>query len=301
MALAVVGAIWAIVAQWQSFSAALFAMSPWAVLAALLASFAYVYVTMLSWRALLQGSGEAVPPSDASRIFFTSQVAKYLPGGVWNFVAAAEAGVAHKVSRRRSLIVLLMSMIVSILSGTVFTLLAIALGPSDVRTHYSWALVFLPIICVFLFPAVLNRLVSFGLRILKQDPLEKPLTWATLARTTAWSALAWITSGLQVWVIMVALGVEATPATFALATGGYALAWTIGFLVFFVPAGLGVREVVLAAVLAGYLTQGTALLVILLSRVLLTVADLGWGLGAYALHLMRGGFSDSGGHVKGGE
>jgi uncharacterized membrane protein YbhN (UPF0104 family) len=83
--------------------------------------------------------------------------------------------------------------------------------------------------------------------------------------------------------MLTAMGMEATVGTFLLATGGYALAWTVGFLVFFIPAGIGVREVVLGAVLSGYLAQGSVLAVILLSRVFLTTADLGWGIGASLL------------------
>lgn len=278
MVIAVVAAIWAVIRQWDSFVTALSQLSWWSASLATIASFAYVYLTMLSWRSLLNGLGQPVSTRAASTIFFTSQVAKYLPGGVWNFVAAAEAGVEHQISRRRSVTVLLTSMLVSILSGMVFAVLTLLVGPGGVRTDYGWTAVFLPILAVLLAPPVLNRLIGLLLRMTRREPLETQLTWKHLGIAVLWSFAAWLLSGFQVWLILTAMGMEATIGSFLLATGGYALAWTVGFLVFFVPAGVGIREVVLGAVLAGHLGQGAVLAVILLSRILLTLADIGWGL-----------------------
>ena len=64
----------------------------------------------------------------------------------------------------------------------------------------------------------------------------------------------------------------------SLVTGGYALAWTVGFVVVIAPAGAGAREVALAAVLAPVAAvRRLGPVVVLLSRVLFTVVDLGFG------------------------
>lgn len=278
MVFALVAALWAVIDQWDAFVTALQQLAWWSAALAVLSSFGYVFLTMLSWRALLNGLGRPVGARAAATVFFTSQVAKYLPGGVWNFVAAAEAGVEHQVSRRRSLTVLLTSMLVSILTGLVFAVLTLAVGPGGVRDDYGWTAVFLPVLAVLLAPPVLNRLIDVLLRLAKREPLETRLTWGALGAAVLWSFAAWLLAGLQVWLLLTAMGMDADVGSFLLATGGYALAWTVGFLVFFVPAGIGVREVVLGAVLAGHLGQGAVLAVILLSRILLTIADIGWGL-----------------------
>lgn len=66
--------------------------------------------------------------------------------------------------------------------------------------------------------------------------------------------------------------------TLLLCIGGYAMAWSVGFLVIFVPAGAGVREVILAVVLGGSLAAGEVLVVVILSRLVLTIADVALGL-----------------------
>jgi uncharacterized membrane protein YbhN (UPF0104 family) len=68
-------------------------------------------------------------------------------------------------------------------------------------------------------------------------------------------------------------------------TSSYALAWSVGFLgaalvVVAAPAGLGFREVALFATLSGVVPSSAAALVVLLSRVLMTLGDLAWAVAA---------------------
>ena len=73
-----------------------------------------------------------------------------------------------------------------------------------------------------------------------------------------------------------------------LATGGYALAWTVGFLFVIAPAGAGVRELALVAALAPVVDRPAALAVALLSRVLMTLGDLVLGAGGAAVRPRNG-------------
>ncbi len=69
---------------------------------------------------------------------------------------------------------------------------------------------------------------------------------------------------------------SARPAgtTALLALGGFAFAWSVGFLVVFVPAGAGVRDVLLVALLSPVIGVGGGTAVALVSRVLTTAGDM---------------------------
>ena len=97
---------------------------------------------------------------------------------------------------------------------------------------------------------------------------------SSMALASAWALGAWVAAGTQVWLLAVPLGAPATWRTVALAVGGYALAWAIALVVVVAPAGAGAREVALAAVLSPVLDRGAVVVVVLLSRVLFSVADL---------------------------
>jgi glycosyltransferase 2 family protein len=69
------------------------------------------------------------------------------------------------------------------------------------------------------------------------------------------------------------LGVPAQRAL-PLAVGAFAIAWCAGPIVMIAPAGAGVRELALVALLAPVLDPAAALVVALVSRLFLTIADL---------------------------
>ncbi|PFG38680.1 hypothetical protein ATJ97_1166 [Georgenia soli] len=282
VAVALGAAVWAVVGQWEQVSAALASIPPTTVAFSLAVGVGYVFVTMMSWRAVLHDMGSALTVREASGLFFVSQLGKYLPGGVWNFLAAAEMGTDLRIPRRRSISVMMVAILVSIVTAMILAAAALAVGPAELAGEYGWVAWFLPVLVLLLVPPVLNRLLSVALRLTRRPPLEKPVSVRGVAASALWALLGWVLAGVQVWLVISALGAPRSLETFALAAGGYALAWTIGFVVVVVPAGVGVREAVLAVALAGHLGAGSVVVTVLLSRVLLTAADFLLGLVASA-------------------
>lgn len=285
--IALAGGVWAVVSRWEEIVQALSAMSLAPVVGAGLCSLVYVVLTMAAWRALLADMGTPLAARPALAVFFVSQLGKYLPGGVWNILAAAELGADHRIPRRRSVSVMTVSLAVSIATGLALAAATLPFAPWQTAATYSWAVLTLPVLLVILAPPVLNRLLALALRVVRRPALEHPISWRGLLVCTAWTLLAWGVAGVQVWLLAISTGMMASPATAMLCIGGYAMAWSVGFLIVFVPAGAGVRETVLALVLAGSLSGGGAVTVVLLSRVLLTAADL--GLGGFGVLLSRSG------------
>lgn len=235
---------------------------------------AYVWCTLLAWRAVLANLGSPLSLRTAVTVFGISQLGKYVPGGVWNIVAAAEIGAGHHVPRSRSAASMLVAVAVSVASGAAVGAVALPFLSAGALGAWSWMVWVAPAVVVALAPPVLNRLIGLAVRVSGRGALEHPMTWGGLGRAAAWSVAGWLVAGLQLWVLCTALGLPPTARTFALATGGWALAWTAGFLFVVAPAGAGVREVVLAAVLAGVLSGPAAALAVLVSRVALTLVDL---------------------------
>lgn len=285
---ALAAAVYAVVTQWDSIVAAASGLSPWALAGSLVASIVYVLLTMMAWRALLADMGTRLPIAPSFSVFFVSQLGKYLPGGVWNILAAAEMGADHKIPRRRSVSVMLVTVVVSIVTGLGLAVATMPFAPSALASSYGWTVLALPVFLIMLLPPVLNRLLAVALRVTGRPPLERPISWGGLAVCVIWTLLSWVVAGLQVWLLASGLGMAASASTFALCVGGYAMAWTVGFLVIFVPAGAGVREAVLAIVLAGALSRGGVVAVVLLSRVVLTAADLLMGGAGLALARLHG-------------
>lgn len=272
---AVAAAVVAVVLERDAVGAALRQTSWEAVLLALALSVLTVFLAALSWRAVSAGLGAPLGVRDASVVYLVGQVGKYLPGGVWNLVASAELARDRGIERRRTIGTMLVAALVSAAMGGLLVLLTLpgaAGGPLAERAWLAWSA---PLVVLAVLPKVLNRLLAVLLRLTRQAPVRERIGGGAVLVSALWALASWVAIGLQVLVLAVAVGGDPGMPLLRLSVGGYALAWVVGFVLVFLPAGVGAREAVLALALAPALGTGGALVVVLLCRVLLTVADLG--------------------------
>lgn len=259
--------------QWPEVSAAIGEVPVWALASAVLAAATAVTISGEQQRSLLAALGHRVQPAPWFRVFFLAQLGKYVPGTAWAYVAQMELARRKGIQRVTSVIAILLGAGLTVLLA--FVLGALVHDSLDaVPTWVQWLVVGASALGLVVLvarpsivPAVLRRapgrLRDLGLANARLDSLVRP---------TVWSALAWVAYGVHLWVLTVPMGLPAL-AGFPTAVGAFALAWVVGFLVVFVPAGVGVREAVLVAVLAPFITAPGALAAAVLSRFLIIVAE----------------------------
>jgi uncharacterized membrane protein YbhN (UPF0104 family) len=253
----------------------------WLLLAAL-ATGANLVLTGLAWRAVLADLGSVLPYPAAARVFFVGQVGKYVPGSLWPVLVQAELGRNHGVPRRRSAAATVVLILLSVLSALLVVIGTLPFVPAVAESGFGWTLVLVVPLIVLLHPRVLGRVLDRALRLIGRPPLGVWTSPRGTAIALGWALGSWACAGLQVWCLAISLGAPRAWHTLALTIGGYALAWAFGLVVVVAPAGAGAREVALAALLSGTLDPGAVVVVVLLSRVLFTAADLslaGLGLG----------------------
>jgi len=262
---------YAIAKQWGGIEHALGRIGLPISIAALIAVLAALFASMKSWQVLLAGLGSPLPIPVASRVVFLGQLGKYLPGSVWPILAQMELGTTYRVPRHRSASVAVLAMLLSLLTGLLIA--AVTLPFVADSTPYLWAFVAVPLLVACLHPRVLNPLLDRLLKLARRPGLEQPLSGRVLASALAWCLVAWLFNGLQIWLLASRVGAPLGTAAL-LAVGGFAFAWSVGFLVVFAPAGVGVREVLLVTLLTPAVGAGAATAVALVSRVVTTASDL---------------------------
>jgi uncharacterized membrane protein YbhN (UPF0104 family) len=285
-ALAVIVIAWAVVKQWGTVSASI-ADVGWGriAIATGLALLALAFNT-LSWRTVMASVGLDAPLREASGVFLVSQAGKYVPGAVWPVVAQAQFAREHGVTRSRAAVGSLVAMAVGVVMAAVVGAFALTFfSPGSILTYW-WALLLAAALAATLIPAVLTRLLTVALRVLRRDGDVPSIGGKALAVSAAWSALNWAALGAQAWVLLAALG--GSDATYGLAAGAFALAWLVGFVIVLAPAGLGARDGALVVLLGAVVTQPQALALAVLSRFAMTLADaIGLGLGGLARRSRR--------------
>jgi uncharacterized membrane protein YbhN (UPF0104 family) len=237
---------------------------------------------MLAWRALLADLGSPLPVLVAARVTFVSQLGKYVPGAIWSFAAHVELGHDYQVPRHRGAASVLMALAVAAGTGLLIATAILPLAAPGAASRYWLALAAVPLIAVCLLPKVMHRLLNIALRVARQQPLERPVSWRGLGIALTWTLVAWVLLGLQIWFLLADV-TSGGLRIWLIGFGAYALACTLALLVVVAPNGIGAREVVLVATLAPILPSSAALAIALVARIVTTFSDLAWGAFGLAL------------------
>ncbi len=231
---------------------------------------------MLAWRRLLADLGSKLSVPVAARVTFMAQLGKYVPGAIWSFAAHVELGHDYDVPRRRGAASVIIALAVAIATGLLIAAAILPLASPAAARRYLIFLAVVPVIAVCLAPPILHRLLSFVLKLIKQEPLDQPISWRGLAAVLGWTVAGWLLLGLQVWLVLADIAKDGVRSVL-ISVGAYALACSLALLLVVFPGGIGAREVILVAALAPVLPHGAALAVALVARVVTTVSDLAWG------------------------
>jgi uncharacterized membrane protein YbhN (UPF0104 family) len=264
---------YAVARDWSAIRAGLDRLTAPALAASLGCVLLALLAGLMQWRAVLADLGSRLPVRAAARVFFLGQLGKYLPGSVWAALGQMELAKALHVPRRRSAATYAITMLTTLIAAVVVAAVLLPFVEPGKLHDYIWVLLAAPIGLVALLPPVLRPLLAAVFKLLRQPPPEHPVTGRGTAVAFGWAVAGWLGYGLQIWVLADALG-AASGRGFAASVGGFALAWSVGFLVLFAPAGAGAREATLVVLLSPVLSADTALLVALVSRLLMTAADL---------------------------
>jgi glycosyltransferase 2 family protein len=244
-----------------------------------------IYASFLCWRAVLTDLGSPLPLGGGMRVFFLGQLGKYLPGSLWPLLAQMELGRDYKVPRRSSGAAVAIFLLLILGTGLLVAAIALPLLGGDALRRYWLVLLVLPVAAVLLYPPVLNRALATALRLAHREPMPNPLSLPGVLRAVTWGLVSWLLYGIHVWVLARMLGVGGV-GILPRSIGAFAAAWCVGFLVVIAPAGGGAREAALIVLLGTGVGAARATVIAVVSRLLFTIGDLGWG-GAAALAVRR--------------
>jgi len=275
--------------QWESLAPALAGVRlEWG---RILASGALVLATYLllieAWRSTLRAWSQSLPFATAARIWFVSNLGKYVPGRVWQIAAmgamAQRAGVSPAAAIGSSLVVNLVSLIAgfTVIALTAGGKIADVVGLDAAREGSGTAqLIVIAIaiggaVALAVAPFVIPRLVTLAARVTGRSiavPHIPPRAiWIATASTVAsWLfygvAFAWFARGISPRVTGNAW------SYIAVYTGSY----LAGYLALFAPGGVGVREAALVLAMPRFqlATAADAAVIAIASRLWLTALEI---------------------------
>ncbi len=236
---------------------------PWLLAASILLLIAGFLVVCLSWGTALNISGKPVGFTDAVISQGTYVFAKYIPGKLWVILGRASWFSPDRSGLKFLSLVSLQEQLVFLWWG-----LALSLPPTFFILQKQWLGLIIAagtaLLTVLLFSSRLYRYFSRIIsRIFKRNWEFRPMKWSFFFKVSLPVLLFWLLWSAGFWFLMISV-FDDIPALHAFI---FPAGMTYGFMVIFLPAGIGVREGILAAFLmAGGLTAENAITVSVISR-----------------------------------
>ncbi len=276
---AAVAAVLAFIARhvylnWQDLMGREWTVRPLPLALAVLALCAGMVYMGMVWAVQARGAGVEAGFWRATGGALVANLGKYLPGKVWTVMGRAYFLARDGAELRSAGALSLLSQLAMVVAGAYFALLA---APLLLGGGLAWLL---PVTAAFalggtaaLHPRLYVATIDRALRLTGRRELGLAMPYRRVLWWIALSVSIWVPFGLGFWALVAAfapVGVEEAPAL----AGTLALAGTAGLVAVFAPAGVGVREGVLMALLPQMIGTEAAIVVGLGSRLWFTAAEL---------------------------
>lgn len=224
---------------------------------------------------------------ESLKIWNVSQVSKYLPGSVWNYVSRVYLCTERGISTSKAILSMVLEIVLILMAQVLVVMLSLPFWLDD-QEQALWVLIILPLGLILLNPRIFGGLVKF---VARRSGLEEP-PLVLLSPGIAGALLAIYTFGAIVVGVaffffansLYPLPLNQMPAM----TGIVTVSVVIGFFAPFAPNGLGIREGLLAVLLSQYVPAPVAAVISLASRLWLTAAEVAGLLIALAVQPRRG-------------
>ncbi|MDE0474041.1 MAG: lysylphosphatidylglycerol synthase domain-containing protein [Gammaproteobacteria bacterium] len=226
----------------------------------------------LIWGGVVNGlGGPRLSAGDAVSIFMIANMGRYVPGKVWSIAGMAALGKGKGVPVAVSATSAVIMQGTGLVAAGAIGLGAFVGGPVPLP---RWGLVGAGVaagllLLVLAVPSLFHWAVALWFRIVR-TAAPANLTAALVLRWLLQVAVAWVAMGASFWILAASLDMELSPVH---AGSAFAAAYVAGYLMLFAPAGVGVREGFLVAILAPALGSGPATVLAIAARLWMTAAE----------------------------
>lgn len=244
--------------------------------AALALGLAAQTVIPLILQQLLAAHGVVTSYRRAFGLYFVPSQGKYIPGKIWAATWAVSAYRREGASLAAALSCMLLLTAINLISAVLIALLT----ASTLTPDQEW-LTLAGLLLISLHPRAFYTLLNRALNWFGKPPLPHTISAGALLRLVLLNGGYWLVLGFGLLCLNQAI-MPSSGMSLGLICA-QALAQVSGLLAFFAPAGLGVREGVLASLLAPSLGLGPAMLLAAVQRLWLLAVEvpcalLGWAL-----------------------
>jgi hypothetical protein len=237
------------------------------------------------WHFVLRRLGFVIPYVESFRILRLAQLAKYVPGSVWQYVGILY--LTHKAGATVSTVLgsLLSDQGASFVAGAVFVSFLATAWPFPGAHAAIWLIVAASFLIgvALLYPKPLSKALNTLVSLVsdRSVPTLPNLSTGPIVLLVAFNIVFWLILGSAFFFMVRGIAYPGIPYRYALVVAPIGV--MAGFLAVLVPSGVGVTEGILLVLLTQFYPTEVALAIALVFRVLNVSRDLLLGLVAVRL------------------
>jgi uncharacterized membrane protein YbhN (UPF0104 family) len=203
----------------------------------------------------------------------TSQMAKYLPGGLWFAVGRIYLAKKEKIAGNHAAISVMLETCLIMISGIIIILILFIIKGFDYTFNIIFIMALLLLLLLLLHPKVLSLLVNTLLRLLKKNVVKLNIKYWQIIKLSIYFFGFWIAQIIGFYFLINAIYPMPISKIFTL-SAAYTLSWMTGFVVIFAPGGLGVREGMMTLLLSPILPAPLAIAISFIARIWITLFEI---------------------------
>lgn len=237
----------------------------------------HIMALPVSWHQTIQiVTNSKVPFWDVEKVFCKSNILKYIPGNVFQYVGRNEIAVRFGFSHKAILMTTLLDIMANIFGVAIVSLVCYAKGvkigiDSIGMKIDSWLVIVVAVASLFFL------LLSYWKRKIIWERIQGFCTLTNVKRyifcIVYYMFFAVYTGIVYLLVLTQILDMSIENDKIYMVIGAYLLSWLLGFIMPGAPGGIGIRETVITVLLAAYLPSDSVLLAIVIYRILSMIGD----------------------------
>jgi len=232
------------------------------MICSVLAGVGTLFIFSSVWLKIIAGFGHQLSMTKAFRIFYLSNLGRYIPGKIWQLFGILYLTQKEGIPPERAGASFIFSQMIGIPASLLVFVLAAQIEPKllidqvavlgDKSAYLMTAAMVAVSLVMVLWP---QKVLAVGNAVLRK--LKRPQVIFALDKKVALTifvgySVSWIMYGTAFWLFTRAVTNGAGCGLVA-AVGAFIVAYQIGYLALFAPGGFGPRELILGVMLAPFL------------------------------------------------
>jgi uncharacterized membrane protein YbhN (UPF0104 family) len=235
--------------------------------------FVYFLIFVAGWKHLIKGLGDSISYGKAFWIISTSQIAKYVPGGIWYTLGRVYLCTTEGMKGQIVFLSVILETCFLMLTNMVLFLVSVAFLPGTPVLSPFISVAIIIVLLIFIYPPILNWFVNIVLKVIKRPLIVLNVSYPSMVLFSLYFVGVWIAQIVGFYFLVNAIYPLGISHIFSL-SAAYTLAWITGFIVLFAPAGLGVREGMMTLMLSTIIATPLAIVMSFVQRVWISVFEI---------------------------